>query len=55
MQPRPPLPRSGAQPVRLTRLHVRYTPQTFPEDLMFQETGDRANLGLLRPAPSVER
>jgi hypothetical protein len=27
----------------VTRLHVRYTPQTFPEDLMFQETGDRAN------------
>jgi hypothetical protein len=27
----------------LTRLHVRYTPQTFPEDLMFQETGDRPN------------
>ncbi len=33
----------AAQPVMLTRLHVRYTPQTFPEDLMFQETGDRAN------------
>ena len=32
-----------AQPVMLTRLHVRYTPQTFPEDLMFQETADRAN------------
>lgn len=29
--------------VMVTRLHVRYTPQTFPEDLMFQETGDREN------------
>jgi hypothetical protein len=27
----------------LTRLHVRYSPQTFPEDLMFQETKDRQN------------
>jgi hypothetical protein len=27
--------------VMLTRLHVRYTPQTFPEDLMLQETSDR--------------
>ena len=27
----------------LTRLHVRYTPETFPEDLMFQETKDRQN------------
>ena len=34
---------SLAQPVMLTRLHVRYTPETFPEDLMFQETGDRQN------------
>ncbi len=40
--PRPPLG-GGAQPVMLTRLHVRYTPETFPEDLMFQETGDRQN------------
>jgi len=39
--PRPSPP--GAPPVMVTRLHVRYTPQTFPEDLMFQETGDRAN------------
>lgn len=42
-----PVPRwrrqlSGA-PVLVTRLHVRYTPETFPEDLMFQETGDREN------------
>jgi hypothetical protein len=33
----------GANPVMLTRLHVRYTPDTFPEDLMFQETSDRGN------------
>jgi hypothetical protein len=30
-------------PVMLTRLHVRYTPETFPEDLVFQETGDQRN------------
>jgi hypothetical protein len=34
---------SRAQPVMLTRLHVRYTDATFPEDLVFQETKDRAN------------
>lgn len=34
---------SAAQPVMLTRLHVRYTPETFPEDLVFHETGDRQN------------
>lgn len=33
----------GAQPVVLTRLHVRYTKETFPEDLVLQETRDRAN------------
>jgi hypothetical protein len=41
-----PMPRptpGGAQPVMLTRLHVRYAPDTFPEDLMFQETKDRQN------------
>jgi hypothetical protein len=43
VQPRPRLSPSGASPVMLTRLHVRYTPQTFPEDLMFQETNDRTN------------
>ena len=32
-----------ARPVMLTRLHLRYTPETFPEDLMFHETGDRQN------------
>ena len=40
--PRTP-PIGGAQPAMLTRLHVRYTPETFPEDLMFQETKDRQN------------
>lgn len=34
--------RQGAK-VMLTRLHVRYTPETFPEDLAFQETSDRQN------------
>lgn len=34
--------RQGAK-VMLTRLHVRYTPETFPEDLAFQETADRQN------------
>jgi hypothetical protein len=33
----------GAVPVVLTRLHVRYDNEHFPEDLMFQETGDRQN------------
>jgi hypothetical protein len=27
----------------LTRLHVRYDGEHFPEDLVFQETGDRSN------------
>jgi hypothetical protein len=32
-------------PVRasVTRLHLRYTNKTFPEDLVFQETGDKVN------------
>ncbi len=30
-------------PVQVTRLHVRYTPDSFPEDLSFQETNDTAN------------
>jgi hypothetical protein len=34
---------SGAQNALLTRLHVRYTPKTFPEDLMFVQTADRQN------------
>ncbi len=36
-------PRGGAQPVMLTRLHLRYTKESLPEDLVFQETQDRAN------------
>jgi len=36
-------PGGGSQPVVLTRLHVRYTPETFPEDLMFTQTRDRQN------------
>lgn len=44
VMPRRPAPMpSDAQPVMVTRLHVRYTPQTFPEDLVFQETKDRGN------------
>ncbi|MGR9051104.1 MAG: DUF2330 domain-containing protein [Gammaproteobacteria bacterium] len=38
-----PGPRPGAVNVFLTRLHVRYDREHFPEDLQFQETGDRAN------------
>jgi hypothetical protein len=33
----------GPPPVMLTRLHVRYDAEHFPEDLMFQETGDQEN------------
>jgi hypothetical protein len=29
--------------VMLTRLHLRYTKDSLPEDLVFQETQDRAN------------
>ena len=32
-----------AQNVFVTRLHVRYDADSFPEDLMFQETGNRQN------------
>jgi hypothetical protein len=43
IMPRPmPFP-GGAVPVMLTRIHVRYSPETFPEDLVFQETADREN------------
>jgi hypothetical protein len=36
--------RNGSAPdVFLTRLHVRYDKAHFPEDLVFQETADRAN------------
>lgn len=34
---------NGAQNALLTRLHVRYTPKTFPEDLVFLQTKDRTN------------
>lgn len=33
----------GAQDVFLSRLHLRYDAEHFPEDLVFQETGDREN------------
>ena len=34
---------ASAQNVFVTRLHVRYDRDHFPEDLVFQETGDRQN------------
>jgi hypothetical protein len=40
---RGPVMSGGAMPVMLTRLHVRYTADSFPEDLAFQETGDQEN------------
>ncbi len=36
-------PGGGPVDVFVTRLHVRYDAEHFPEDLVFQETGDRAN------------
>ena len=39
---RPPVP-GGAVNVFLTRLHVRYDRAHFPEDLVFQQTGDKSN------------
>lgn len=41
IQPRRPSPQ--AQDVFVTRLHVSYDAQHFPEDLMFKETNDRSN------------
>jgi len=38
-----PMPRGGPGSVFVTRLHVRYDGAHFPEDLVFQETGDRSN------------
>ena len=35
--------RLQAQPVKVTRLHLRYDHKTFPEDLMFHETDDKRN------------
>jgi len=40
---RPRAPWMGGAPVFLTRLHVRYDGEHFPEDLVFQETGDQEN------------
>ncbi len=41
----PTIPYEGQGPgqVIITRLHLRYSAATFPEDLMFQETEDREN------------
>jgi hypothetical protein len=43
----PAMPRGvvmpGAQQVYVTRLHVRYDAAHFPDDLVFQETGDTSN------------
>lgn len=36
-------PMGGAQNVFVTRMHVRYDAQHFPEDLVLQETADRNN------------
>jgi hypothetical protein len=41
--PRSPMPLAGAQNVFVTRMHVRYDAQHFPEDLVLQETSDRNN------------
>ena len=35
--------RQRPQNVFVTRMHVSYTAETFPQDLVFQETGDRSN------------
>jgi hypothetical protein len=35
--------RGGGVPVTLTRLHLRYDAQHFPEDLALQQTGDQQN------------
>ncbi len=45
--PRPPRSQPAitrsARDVFVTRLHVSYDAKTFPEDLMFKQTGDRSN------------
>jgi hypothetical protein len=43
MMPYPQPMGGGPMPVMLTRLHVRYSAETFPEDLIFQETHDQEN------------
>ena len=42
IMPRRPAPPQAAD-VFVTRLHVSYDAQHFPEDLMFKQTGDRSN------------
>jgi hypothetical protein len=42
VMPRRPMPGGGSN-VFVSRLHVRYDGAHFPEDLVFQETGDRTN------------
>ncbi len=43
-EPRPlRRPPTQAREVYVTRLHVRYDAERFPDDLVFQETGDRTN------------
>ena len=34
---------SGGADAYVTRLHVRYDAKTFPEDIVFMQTGDRGN------------
>ncbi len=43
VRPPPMPPRGGAPNVLLPPLHVRYDAAHFPEDLVFQQTGDRTN------------
>jgi len=43
IMPRPWPGPSGAKEVFITRLHLRYDAEHFPEDLVFQETADRQN------------
>jgi hypothetical protein len=38
-----PLPAGGPSNVFVTRLHLRYDAEHFPEDLVFQQTSDREN------------
>ena len=33
----------GANPVKVTRMHIKYSSKTFPEDLVFQQTNDVTN------------
>jgi hypothetical protein len=42
VRPSPPI-RARPENVFMTRLHVRYDAEHFPEDLVFQETADRTN------------